>query len=92
MFCTACHGSPHAMVPSREASDNYQAVQYMGKAVAMGSCAACHDSSKGDDEFNEFVEKHAGANPDKMTACHVCHTAISDNIGDWPHQFEWNDR
>ena len=47
LACASCHGSPHAMVPTTQASDNYHAVQYQGKAKALGSCAACHDSNKG---------------------------------------------
>lgn len=47
LYCSACHGSPHAMVPSTESSDNYQALQYQGKSVTIGSCAVCHGSSRG---------------------------------------------
>jgi len=38
VYCAGCHQSPHAMVPSQVASDNYQALQYQGVAVALGSC------------------------------------------------------
>jgi hypothetical protein len=55
LACSACHSSPHAMVPSREAQDNYQAIAYQGAAVSIGSCAACHGSSKGEGAA-EFME------------------------------------
>lgn len=90
MNCAACHGSPHAMVPSREASDNYQAMQYQGAALSLGSCAVCHSSSRGEG-LGEFLEEHGGSgNP---SACGVCHTAIETiNTNLWPHHFEWTSR
>jgi len=90
--CTACHGSPHSMVPSREAKDNYQAEQYQGAAVAMGSCAACHSNSHGEGS-GEFMEKHGGASPETYSACAVCHTAVpSGDTTLWPHGFKWKAR
>jgi len=90
MSCPACHGSPHAMVPSREASDNYQAIQYQKKALSLGSCAVCHSSSKGAG-LSDFLEEHGGtSNP---SACAVCHTTIdTTNTALWPHHFEWTAR
>jgi len=88
--CAACHGSPHAMVPSTQASDNYQAIQYQGKALSLGSCAVCHSGSRGDG-LGEFLEEHGGTgNP---SACAVCHTRITTtNATLWPHHFEWKNR
>jgi hypothetical protein len=91
MRCPACHQSPHAMVPSREASDNYQAIQYQGRAVSIGSCAACHSSSKGQG-LGEFGEAHGGTNPERTNACHVCHTVVATTPTLWPHAFKWQDR
>lgn len=83
--CAACHGSPHAMIPSREGVDNYQAIQYQGQALSIGSCGVCHNSSRGLGS-NEFLEEHR-SNP---TACNVCHTQVdSANISLWPHQYQW---
>ncbi len=47
MYCSACHGSPHAMYPSREDADNYQPKQYQSstKIKTIGSCGYCHSSS-----------------------------------------------
>lgn len=91
MSCAACHGSPHAMVPSREPSDNYQAISYQGKAVTIGSCAACHDNSRGEGS-SEFNEEHGGTNPKHSNACHVCHTAVPSTPALWPHSYKWNAR
>lgn len=89
--CPACHSSPHAMVPSREASDNYQAIQYQGVAVTLGSCAVCHESSRGDG-LEDFAEEHGGTNPGRRTACHTCHTAVPATPTLWPHGFKWQAR
>jgi hypothetical protein len=89
--CAACHGSPHAMVPSRVAADNYQAIQYQGKAFSVGSCGVCHSSSKvlG---TSDFLEEHGGSNG-RASACNVCHTSINTvNTSRWPHQFQWQAR
>ncbi len=91
LYCASCHSSPHAMVPSRVASDNHQALQYQGKEKTIGSCGVCHGNSRGPG-ISEFGEVHGGANPDRRNACHVCHTAVSTNTGLWPHAFQWKSR
>ncbi|MFH1153898.1 MAG: hypothetical protein V1793_08780 [Pseudomonadota bacterium] len=93
LYCAACHGSPHAMVPTTQSSDNYQAIQYQGKAKSIGSCGACHESSKGElDELDEFAQKHGGTNPEKLNTCHLCHTTLLSDTTKWPHRFEWKNR
>jgi len=90
IYCTACHGSPHAMFPSREVKDNYQPNQYQGSNIkTIGSCGVCHDSSKGEGSGGEFNETHGGSSPEHENTCHVCHTKISSNTSDWPHGFTW---
>jgi hypothetical protein len=90
--CAGCHGSPHAMVPSRVASDNAQAVQYQTTVASIGSCGACHTSSRGEGS-REFLEKHGGLRAEQVTACNVCHTAVvSADTGKWPHSFQWRSR
>jgi hypothetical protein len=92
LACAACHSSPHAMVPSREAKDNYQAVTYQGKAVTIGSCGACHSTSKGAGS-SEFMETHGGTSPEERSACAVCHTAVlSAETNLWPHKYSWRAR
>ena len=87
VYCSGCHGSPHAMVPTRVDIDNYQAQQYQNYAKSIGSCGACHSNSKGEG-LGDFLEAHgAGKRPN---ACYVCHTAITTtNTANWPHQFQW---
>jgi hypothetical protein len=88
LSCPACHGSPHAMLPSDQASDNHQAMQYQSRAVTIGSCGACHDSSRGEGT-EEFGETHGGT-AGRRTACHVCHTVVSTNTSAWPHAYTWH--
>ena len=91
IYCSACHGSPHAMVPSSQSSDNYQSMQYqLGESKTMGSCGICHRDSRGEaDDISEFVEMHGGTSPRKRIGCHVCHTKISTTTTSWPHAYQW---
>jgi predicted CxxxxCH...CXXCH cytochrome family protein len=90
MYCAGCHGSPHAMVPSREASDNYQALQYQGVAKSLGSCGACHSGSRGAG-LGEFLQEHGGGG--QPTACSICHTQIATtDVNSWPHKYQWRNR
>jgi hypothetical protein len=90
MYCAACHGSPHAMVPSLQQTDNAQFVQYQSTAVSLGSCAVCHESSHGED-LEEFGETHAGPGG-RTTSCKVCHTEVHAIVSSWPHAFTWKAR
>ena len=94
VYCAACHQSPHAMIPSREATDNYQALQYQESEKSIASCGACHELSKGPaDEFEEFIEEHGGSDPEEESACHICHTVVrGDSTAAWPHAFQWEAR
>jgi hypothetical protein len=88
VYCAGCHASPHAMVPSSQASDNYQAVQYQGKAYVLGDCRACHSSSRGGG--SNFAGEHSG----RTSACNICHTGFQNaaNTANYPHQFQWKTR
>jgi len=89
LSCPACHSSPHAMVPSQQASDNAQAVQYQTTVAPIGDCKVCHATSEGGGISN-FSEAHGGS---RATACNVCHTkAPSSSTTRWPHQGQWKRR
>ncbi|WP_340113931.1 MopE-related protein [Maribellus mangrovi] len=45
LFCTTCHGSPHAIVPSREENDNLQNYNLQGYAGTLNDCKVCHTSN-----------------------------------------------
>jgi hypothetical protein len=44
LFCSACHGSPHAIFPSREANDNLQNIRLQGHAGVLKDCMVCHST------------------------------------------------
>jgi hypothetical protein len=91
MYCTACHGSPHAMFPSREATDNYQPKQYQSSTIkTIGSCGVCHSSSRGEEgNISEFSGVHGGTNPEQSIGCRACHTEVPSNTTAWPHAYTW---
>jgi hypothetical protein len=91
VFCAACHGSPHATLPTSQESDNYQALQYQKKAKTIGSCAACHQQSKWKGPSG-FGESHGGSAPKRKSACNICHTSVSNDTKQWPHAFGWKNR
>jgi hypothetical protein len=88
VYCAGCHGSPHAMVPSNQPADNYQALQYQGLAVVLGDCRVCHISSRGGG--TNFAKEHNG----RTSACNICHTGFQNaaNTASYPHQFLWKTR
>ena len=93
LYCESCHGSPHAMIPSRESADNHQALQYQnftGVVKSIGSCGVCHESSRGEeDDIDSFAEAHGGTNPERKNACHICHTVVPTDRTKWPHAYQW---
>jgi hypothetical protein len=93
VYCASCHSSPHAMVPSSEQADNYQAIQYQGKAVPIADCAACHRTSRGDNNLGEYLGEHGGNQPEKANGCYICHTSVNTtDTSKWPHSFQWLSR
>ncbi|MBU1949478.1 MAG: hypothetical protein KJ927_12250 [Candidatus Eisenbacteria bacterium] len=42
VMCSACHGSPHAIYPSREARDNANNITLQGHAGILSDCTVCH--------------------------------------------------
>lgn len=42
LYCATCHGSPHAILPSREERDNLQNIALQGHEGTLDVCAVCH--------------------------------------------------
>jgi hypothetical protein len=42
VYCSGCHGSPHAIYPSREPRDNANNVALQGHAGTLSDCRVCH--------------------------------------------------
>ena len=55
LFCSACHGSPHAILPSREANDNLQNIRLQGYAGTLQECTTCHDQIPGNGSPHELI-------------------------------------
>ncbi len=87
MSCPACHNSPHAMYPSTLTADNYQPLNYQNSNKSVGSCGTCHETSRGEG-ISDFADEHGGQTG-RPTACAVCHTQVTTNTAQWPHQFMW---
>ena len=45
MKCAACHGSTHAIYPSRVMEDNLQSIATQGHEGTIGECNACHENT-----------------------------------------------
>ncbi len=42
LFCSACHGSPHAIQPTVQPNDNLQNTRLQGFAGTLQKCSVCH--------------------------------------------------
>ena len=42
MYCEACHGSPHAILPTIQPNDNLQNIALQGHAGVLNDCRVCH--------------------------------------------------
>ena len=42
LYCSACHGSPHAILPSTNDRDNVQNTELQGYAGTLQECTVCH--------------------------------------------------
>ena len=45
VFCSGCHGSPHAEYPSLKGNDNVYPIKLQGYAAKITECATCHAST-----------------------------------------------
>jgi len=45
VYCSGCHGSPHAVFPSRVDRDNANNIDLQGHAGTLSDCSVCHGST-----------------------------------------------
>ena len=45
MYCEACHGSPHAILPTIQANDNLQSIRLQGHPGTLRDCHVCHGAT-----------------------------------------------
>lgn len=48
IYCSACHDSPHAIAPSREANDALKFIALQGHAGPIDQCTVCHATTPTD--------------------------------------------
>ena len=44
LYCSSCHGSPHAVYPTTQPNDNLQSIRVQGHVGAIDDCMVCHSS------------------------------------------------
>ena len=44
LYCSACHGSPHGIWPTRVPNDNLQSINLQGSAGTIKECSVCHST------------------------------------------------
>jgi hypothetical protein len=86
--CESCHGSPHAIWPSREANDNFTATTIQGHDGMIVECTACHgtglsrtlDGPHGMHNVNSqrWVDGHESFFEDSREECQACHGLTGD--------------
>ena len=70
LFCSACHGEPHAIVPSGEVRDNVQNIALQGHAGTLSDCRVCHGVIPN------------GAGPHGITVASCCSGRVGDANGE----------
>lgn len=59
VHCEACHGSPHAVVPTIVSQDNLQAIGLQGHPGTLDKCSVCHIGTP-DDGFGHTLSGEGG--------------------------------
>jgi len=86
IFCSACHGSPHAEYPSLQANDNVYPTKLQGYAAKITECTVCHTSQLavtgkgGPHGLHNVGQTWVNGHPDYVDshgyqACAYCHGA-----------------
>lgn len=84
LYCSTCHGSPHAIVPSLNPRDNEQNTRYQGFAGSMRKCITCHGVNP------EGTGPHGLSSPGRdndaprLTATQSCNGNITIKAKDYP--------
>ncbi|MCX6151301.1 MAG: T9SS type A sorting domain-containing protein [Ignavibacteriales bacterium] len=45
LYCSSCHGSPHAIYPTSQPNDNLQNIRLQGFAGTLKKCVVCHTTT-----------------------------------------------
>lgn len=55
VYCTTCHNTPHAVVPTINPEDNVQNTKLQGYPGTLNKCSVCH-TQQPEDEFNHSLD------------------------------------
>jgi hypothetical protein len=84
VFCSACHGSPHAEYPTLQANDNVYPTKLQGYVAKITECSVCHTSvpvtpnggPHGVHTIGQaWVSGHHDYAQGHLSACAYCHGA-----------------
>jgi hypothetical protein len=84
LYCSACHGSPHAEFPSSHDNDNLYSQKIQGHVGVLAECTACHTTmptapSGGPHGLHPlgaaWLSGHKSAAKSNLEACKSCHGA-----------------
>ena len=84
VFCSACHGSPHAEYPTLRPNDNVYSIGLQGHAGKIAECVVCHTSTPttanggphGMHTIGQsWVSAHGDTADRNRAACAYCHGA-----------------
>jgi hypothetical protein len=84
VYCSACHGSPHAEYPTLQANDRVYPRQLQGYVAKITECTVCHSSMPGTPNSGphglhaigqSWVSAHGDYAERNRGACAYCHGA-----------------
>ncbi|HTR26142.1 MAG TPA: hypothetical protein VMI10_19365 [Terriglobales bacterium] len=84
MYCSACHGSPHAEYPTLQANDNVYPKKLQGYVAKITECSVCHSNvpvtpDQGPHGIHtigqSWVNGHEDYAQQNLKACAYCHGA-----------------
>ena len=56
IFCSACHGNPHAVLPAYAKNSYFQNIQLIDFKVNSENCTVCHEDNPQDDGPHTFIQ------------------------------------
>jgi hypothetical protein len=83
IYCSACHGSPHAEYPTLQANDNLYSKQLQGHTGEIAECSVCHTNlpvtaNGGPHKMHNIGQSWVNGHGDRVeqvgiAACAYCH-------------------
>ena len=61
IFCSACHGNPHTVLPAYAGNGNSQNIELIDYKVTSENCAVCHEDNPQGDGPHTFIQSEISA-------------------------------